>query len=285
MALQGRLQELPASEVLGLIGRQEKSGRLEAQVRAENVILFFERGLLVQGREPAADPNDSFLALLKELRILTADHMAEFTSWQSANPDLDPVEYLVKREIAPKDLLRELLLLHAQGVVETLLDAKEGTFVFESSLIGAHFCIPLAEKVEFMMMEAGRRCDETSLLVSSEIPLTAIPSIRAGQRPLPRDPIPKALLRAIDGKKSVAEVLAGSELPRTEVLPWIKEQMDGGVIALHFVGGASSEVASRRRRRSSPLVRPLVLMGVVCLVLASVYVGFQLWTRSFGAAP
>jgi hypothetical protein len=285
MALQGRLQELPASEVLGLIGRQEKSGRLEARVGNEVYVLYFERGLLVQGREPAADPNDSFIALLKELRILSSDHMSDLSAWQSANPELDPVEHLTKKEITSKDQLRSLILIHAQGIVEALLEAKEGTFVFESALVGAPFALPLAEKVEFMMMEAGRRSDETSLLITSEIPLSAVPFIRPGQRPMPSDPITNTLLRHIDGKKSVADLVASSELPRTEIIPWLKSQMDGGVCSLRIVGTALSGGRGRKGRKSSAVSRPLVLAGIVGLIVLSVLAGFELWTHSFGVLP
>lgn len=186
MALSGRLQEFGVEEALGLIARQEKTGFLEIESpRASRIALHFERGKLIQAREPYPDPDDSFLRLVRELRLATPDQWRAFAEWQRNNPERDPVEGLLVLEIDTKDALRDWLTLHAQGVVDRVLELSDGTFNFEPTLTPGRFALPLNEKAEFMIMEAGRRVDEARALIATTLPLAGIPSILPAAAPRP----------------------------------------------------------------------------------------------------
>lgn len=277
MALNGRIEELPASEALGLIGRQAKTGRLELALTNEKITLYFERGRLVQARHPRASGDDDFIPLLRELRVIDEDQWRGLADWQSRNGSRDPVEYLVSDEVSlDRDLLREALLIHTQGVMDRVLAATRGTICFESSLTGATFGLPLQEKTEFMMMEAGRRNDEHLMMLDTDLPRHGVPAIHPGKRPAEVDLIMAAVLRAVDGFRSIDDILSGSHIPPYDVLASLNMLLaeEAGFVR---VDGTATVAAPRRRRSTQVVVRAFVVTSVAVVLTASLLAGLKLW--------
>jgi hypothetical protein len=277
MALNGRIEELPASEALGLIGRQAKTGRLEVTTAGERITLYFERGRLVQARHPRSAADDDFMPLLRDLRILDDDTWRALTDWQSRHPDRDPMEFLVSDEVSlARDLLREVLLIHTQGVVDRVLAATTGTICFESTLTSAPFGLPLQEKTEFLMMESGRRNDELTMMLDTDLPRHGVPAIHAGKRPADADPIMSAVLRAVDGFRSVGDILAATHIPPYDVLASLNALVQDDAATVR-VDGTASYVAPRKRRGPSVVVRALFVTTVGVALAVSLVAGLKLW--------
>ncbi len=276
MALNGQLRDLPASEALGFIARQEKSGHLDVSTDDGTFVLYFNRGNLLQARRPGADPDDSFVALLKELRIIPPEHWKILAGWQVENPNRDPLEHLMEVGIATRETLEELLLLHTQGVVDQLMEARDGFLSFESHQTERLFAIPLAEKTEFIMMEAGRRSDETNLTLSESLPLLCTPRIKPGQRPVPENHVHGALLRLVDGRNTVGRILDATRLPRNDMVPMLQGLVDAGVAEVVKAPSHIERIAQGAETPPAGL-RVAVMAGAVVVVGASIYIGLRLW--------
>ena len=276
MALNGQLRDLPASEALGFIARQEKSGYLDVTTDDGAFVLYFNRGNILQARRPGADPEDTFIALLKELRIIPPEHWKILAGWQVENPDRDPLEHLMEVGIATREGFEDLLALHAQGVVDQLMEARDGFLSFESRQTDRLFAVPLAEKTEFIMMEAGRRSDETNLMLSEALLPSSTPRIKSGQRPIPENHVHGAVLRLVDGRSSIGRILDSTRLPRNEIVPYLQKLVDDGVIEVIKAPRPTERIAQGAETPASSM-RVALLAGAAVIVGTSVYVGLRLW--------
>lgn len=279
MALEGRLSEFSAAEALGLIAREEKTGRLEIQSAEGRLVIHFERGRVLQARDPDLSPDDSFLQLLKEARVVNGDQWKALASRLRERPGRDPIEGLLVMGVATRDQLKEWLLMHAQGVLDKILDLSDGSFRFVSSAKASIFAISLAEKTEFMVMEAGRRSDESKELLATELKRSGAPIMLPGARPVPTDPFRGALLRLIDGTRTIGEMLQTSTIPRYELLTLLKALVERDVCAIRFPEG-TKRVSREQHGIRQAAARVVAMALAVVFVLASVFVGIKLWSGS-----
>ena len=180
MALEGRLSEFSAAEALMLIAREEKSGRLLIEHSARRLVLHFDRGRVAQGRDPNISPDDTFLQLLREANVVSHEQWKSLATRARERPGRDPIEGLLVMGVASREQLKEWLLMHAQGVMDRILELPDGSFNFVSSPKSALFSVPLAEKTEIMVMEAGRRSDEGKELIATQLHRSGVPILLPG---------------------------------------------------------------------------------------------------------
>jgi len=276
MALEGRFSEFSAAEALLLIAREEKSGRLDIQAEEPRLVLHFERGRVLQARDPDLSPDDSFLQLLREAQIVSAEQWKSLAAQTQDRQGRDPLETLLAMGVVTREQLKEWLHMHAQGVLDRILSMPDGSFRFESSPKAASFCAPLAEKTEFMVMEAGRRSDEASEILATELPIAGMPILLPGSRPVPTDPFRAALLRLVDGNRSVGDMLRTSAIPRYELVTLLKLLMERKVCALRM-----PNVTRGGRRDGDGFQQGLNRVAAVILafvaIAGSIFVGYKLW--------
>lgn len=277
MALQGRLGEFSAAEALGLIAREEKSGRLLIEFDGGRHVVHFERGRVLQARDPDLSPEDSFLQLLREAHVVSPEQWRSLAARVRERPGRDPLEGLLIMGVATREQLKEWLLMHAQGVLESILELPDGQFSFVSTTKSGTFCVPLSEKTEYMVMEAGRRSDEAKELLATELPRSGLPIMLPGSRPVPTDPFRRALLRLIDGSRSIGEMLGTSAIPRYELLTLLKMLQEREVCAIRLPERPrSSAVAVNSVRQVLGRFAAMLLAAI--FVVLSVFVGIKLWS-------
>lgn len=277
MALQGRLGEFSAAEALGLIAREEKSGRLLIEFDGGQHVVHFERGRVLQARDPDLSPEGSFLQLLREAHLLSVEQWKALAARARERPGRDPIEGILIMGVATREQLKEWLLMHAQGVMDSILELSDGQFSFVSTTKSGAFCVPLSEKTEIMVMEAGRRSDEAQELLATELPRSGMPIMLPGSRPVPTDPFRAALLRLIDGNRSIGQMVATSAIPRYELLMLLKLLQERGVCAIRVPERPSaSAVAVGSVRQAVGRFAAMLLAAV--FVVVSVFVGIKLWS-------
>jgi hypothetical protein len=275
MALEGRLSEFSAAEALLLIAREEKTGRLEIHSSEGRLVVHFERGRVLQARDPDLSPDDSFLQLLKEAHVVGAEQWKSLAARRRERGD--PIEGLLVMGVATRDQLKEWLLMHAQGVLDRVLELRDGSFRFVSSPRSSVFAVPLAERTEFMVMEAGRRSDEAKELLATELKRSGVPIMLPGARPVPTDPFRGALLRLINGTRSIGEMLKSSAIPQYELLTLLKTLVEREACAIRSPDGARRR-AETRGSTSQAIGRVVATVLAVVFVVGSILIGIKLWS-------
>ena len=264
-----------------MVAREEKTGRFQVGLNAGRMILHFERGRVIQAREALPDPGDSFLSLIRELRLLSATQWKQLSSWQREHPDRDPVAGILSKRMLDREQVQEWLEIHAQGNVDRLLEASEGTFNFEPTLTSPRFAIPLSIQPEFMIMEAGRRTDETKELLSRDLPSKGVPAIRPGYRPTAGQVVTMQLLRLIDGRRSGREILIGTTIPDYEAAMELRRLVEEKVCVVRIPGGRHERTVAAQRQ-SGMAGRAIVITAATIMIVCSILVGVRLWGRSLG---
>jgi hypothetical protein len=287
MALEGNLREFGPAEALGLVARQEKTGCLQIDAPPRRFTLHFNRGKLIQARAPVPDPDDSFLALLRDLQVLNADQWKALRDWQEIHADRDLVEGILSLGFGEAEPLREWLLLHLQGQLDVVLSLTDGRFRFEPALSPASFCIPLSEPTEFLLMETGRRADEAREVLTSELRRDSVPRYCPGERPLADDPLRRMVLRLIDGKRTVGEMIRTTSVPSYEILMLLRELIQEKCCTV-LAPGRTSTARTRNGPRPTAARRNAVFVLLAGIVVISLVVGIRFWLQLLtggGTAP
>jgi hypothetical protein len=275
MALSGTLQDFGAAEALGLVAREEKSGRMHLVLPSGSYSLYFNKGRVVQARAGRPSVDDSFFPMLRELHVVPKQGWREVTVWQESNPNDDPVQFFISQGYADREDFEGWLILHTQGVLDEVLEASEGSFDFETTIPDS-YAVPLTEQVEFMIMEAGRRVDESTEMLARELQASSVPSIRPGGRPAPNDLVQAAVLRKIDGEMNVQQILDTTPIPKYDTLAQLRLLVQEGAVVLRISGNEDAPKKSRTSA-SEAATQVGVFVAAAGLAFASAAIGFLLW--------
>src|SRR4051794_20340086 len=92
MSLQGNLRDFSATEILQLIGMQQKTGCLTLERAGERVMLFVQDGRIVSTRRPGMTTDDTLLKFLLEIHRLSREQHRGIASIQKeSGRDLEDI--------------------------------------------------------------------------------------------------------------------------------------------------------------------------------------------------
>ncbi len=279
MPLQGTIQEFGALETFQLIALQQKTGTLEITTRSESHSFVFEDGLLHAAHVSPLDQEDLLPRLLLEAGYLNEEDLRAWLSFPSGQP-INPIDLLPKLSSMDEEQLLEAYDLYVQTVMDQTLAWREGRFVFHSGKLETPSKLIGPWKVEGFLMESMRRIDELVDLQATELPPGMIPRPRprtAGDPP--GDRFATAILRRVDGRLSLQEIVAASALPAYDLYRAVRELRDTQQIELAewIPSGPWMEAVWRRGARWKWI--PLSIAGLA--LLAAVTFGTQVLLERF----
>src|SRR5438552_3339150 len=92
MALQGNLRDFSATEILQLLGMQQKTGCLLLERASECVLIFVNDGRIVSTRRPGMAPDDPLLKFLLKVHRLSHDqHLGIASIQKESGRDLEDI--------------------------------------------------------------------------------------------------------------------------------------------------------------------------------------------------
>ena len=215
MALQGSLRDFSATEILQLIGMQQKTGCLLLERGSERVLLFVHEGRIVSTRLPGMAPGDTLLKFLLEIHRLSEEQHRGIASIQrESGRDLEDI--LVNGRYLEADELAGYLDRQILDDVTRVVGWDTGNYRCETE---QRWTLPMHVRlsVEGALIEAARRMDEAKRCAE----LFKDPHALLGVRDLPDPDEPLAeeereLFGIIDGRHTLAEVIAAAPLTHSE---------------------------------------------------------------------
>ncbi|MBD1401877.1 response regulator [Pelovirga terrestris] len=223
LVFSGNLTEVPLADVVNFIYNSRLSGRLTVFYPGMFGEVYIENGQLVFAICNNKWSKQPFLTdILRKQKVLEIEGSAISETIVEARERHIPIgRILVEKKLITETQLMEALQIHAQEAFSTILEAKEGNFYLERDPLPFHLRdittrVPLIN----VLMEGLRHMDERRLaatefqdesmvlvrLISNE---DAFDTINLKRQEL-------EIFALIDGKKSLAEIVAESHLDRLE---------------------------------------------------------------------
>lgn len=273
MPLQGTIQEFGALETFQLIALQQKTGTLEITTRSSAHSFVFEDGLLHAAHVSPLGQEDLLPRLLVEAGYLNDEDLRAWLSFPAGQP-VNPIDLLPKLSRMNEEQLLEAYDLYVQTVMDETLAWREGRFVFHSGKLETPSKLIGPWKVEGFLMESMRRIDELVDLQATELPPGMIPRPRPRAAGEPGDRLAAAILRRVDGRLSLQEIVAASPLPAYDLYRVVRELRDTQQIELAewIPSGPWMEAVWRRGARWKWI--PLSIAGLG--ILAALTFGTQM---------
>jgi hypothetical protein len=274
MPVQGSLRDLSVIETLQLVGNQRKSVSVRFSADAEVVVLNFHEGLLTSARVTQGTRREPFIDALIVLGHISPSDALPLSA-AVLEQGRDP--WVVAQEVPHLD--RETCERVFLGVTEAILDRillwDRGHFsMLPASPSAAVFTPGLS--IDNLLLDAMRRLDEVAAWKHGDFPPSAIPFISAeGDVVVSSDPIRRAVLRQIDGRRTIQQIAEATRLGEYETYQTIAEGVQGGSIQiLNRPMPAAAPSPAREILRRSPALAVLLL--ILLLVATSSWVGRRL---------
>ncbi|MCH9014096.1 MAG: tetratricopeptide repeat protein [Gemmatimonadetes bacterium] len=232
MAIKGSLDEVGLPDVIQLLARGQKSGRL-AVARGSNFgSIFFDHGFvnfaqIVNRRDRLGD------VLVKRGRI-TRDQLDGALAEQARHPQKKLGEILVEQGVISRESLELDMTTQIEEAVYYLFTWNSGTFNFESDVKPDDQDFLVVINPEFLLLEGARRVDEWTLiqkkLPSFDIVVSADKSrIQASDVTLSEHQA--LLVNLIDGNRDITQLIEDSGLSQFEVGKAVFELMSAGFVS------------------------------------------------------
>jgi len=283
VALQGSLQDFTVSEILQLLGTQQKTGCLMLKREAENLSIYVSDGRVVSARDPGMRPDDPLVAFLRDIhRLPEEQYRGLLTLNRETGRDLE--DLLLNGRYMEQE---ELSSYVERQILDTLLRLSRwdsGTYRFDPAVAwkGARL---VKLSTEGALIEAARRVDEHKRFRA----LFADPHKVLGVRDLPDPEEPlsdeeRDLFGIIDGQHTIAEVTSAAPLTEYETHEALHRLMEAGwveIIGRRDPGHVATDVAARPtpvQRRA--VARDLLVSAAAVVVVAALLAGGHWVTRA-----
>jgi hypothetical protein len=238
MALQGNLHDFSATEILQLLGMQQKSGCLVIERQSQRVSVFVMDGRIVSTRLPGMFKDDPLLLfLLKIHRLSEEQHLGIASIQRESRRDLEDI--LITGRYVEADELAIYLERQILDDITRIVRWDNGSYRFEVVQRWEH-PVRVRLSMEGSLIEAARRLDEYSRCSEQ----FTDPDVLLGVRDLPdpNEPLTeeeRELFGIIDGRHTLAEVIEAAPLTESEAYESIDRMLQAQWI--EFVGRRESE--------------------------------------------
>jgi hypothetical protein len=276
MALQGSLRDFAATEILQLLGSQQKTGCLMLEWNTERAVIYVQEGRMVSTRKPGMAKDDTLLHFLRRVhRLSDEQYQGILTIQRESQRDLEDLlvngRYLDQEELGyyvERQILDDLMRVTRW---------ENGDYRFDPNNRWPNK--PLVRmNIEGAVIEAARRVDEQKRFVT----VFRDPYQVLGLRDLPDPDEPlseevRELFGIVDGQHTVAQIVEAASLTEYEAYEAIYLMLDSNWI--EFVGrqdpGKPMNEPDLRAVRKKP-ARPLRWIQEVVMSVAVGAVAFGL---------
>ena len=237
MGMRGELGIFSAAEILQLIGSQEKSGVLQVRSKGRTAVLFFDSGKIISARDRRQSSSDPFLTYLLENGEITIQDLHKVLEGKKSDGG-DVVETMLRQNLVDEAKLGDLLSQYALQIVTNIVKWEAGTYEFMASCDGMpDKALGKPLRLEPILMEALRRKDEveeiTRFLPSLD---TRLDVAEPNYETLPLEENDFAVMRLVDGSKTIDEIIELSAADEVETLDVLEKLFALGIISIAAEG-------------------------------------------------
>jgi len=231
MPVQGSLRDLNVLDLLQLISAQRKSVTLRLESGSEVVESHFQEGLLTACHRRGVGANEPFLDTLVGLGHISPSEALEVTSQvQDHGRDL----WTVVRELPhlQRGTCEEVYRQATEATLDRILLWGKGRFsMLPLAPIEAPFRPGLS--VDVLLVDAMRRLDELAAWKQGSLPAASVPCLaKVEEHLVSSDPLRRAVLRQIDGRRTVGQIAEAARLGEYEVYQTIAGGIEAGWIQI-----------------------------------------------------
>jgi hypothetical protein len=209
MAVSGNLKTMTAGDVLQWLSLAQKTGTLIVRNKTVEKKIFFKAGRVISSA--SNDPREYLGQFLMSHGYISEAELTKAMEVQSQSGILLG-KILVMIDVINEEDLHRLMRLKAEEEIYDLFLWNEGEFHFVDDDLPKMEMIPLRVDVTGIIMEGMRRVDEWSRireLIPNEhlVPAVEQPIEDGMLEDLDFDEAQRQVLRAIDGKRSIADLV------------------------------------------------------------------------------
>lgn len=257
MALEGKLREFSATEILQLIATQRKTGCLVVENDRQSACVFVLDGRIVSTRGDVPLDQDSLYRFLRRVRRLSEEQLRGIVALH-AESDRDIEDLIVQGCYLETEELAGLIERQILDDLTAMIEWTEGQYHFEP---GRRWPYPVIVRlsIEASLIEAARRADERSRFTELFQDGRQIVSVR--DLPDPDEEIAdeeSELFGIIDGQHTVSEIIAVAPLSDYEANEALQRMIDAGW--LEFIGRREAEATEQPAPlANTPSTQPAML--------------------------
>ena len=259
--LHGNLKDFGIADVLQLIGQQRKTGFLELEHEVDHVRIGFNEGSVISA-SPVGELEFSALgeSLVRAGLIRASDF--DRTTAQSRASARPLVDLWLECEGLDDMILEQMLARLTQETLFQVMSWSSGAFHFSPSATRPGLLVGESFSVEKVLMDGLRMLDEWRTFPIEVQRLSSVfRPIKAAKRPPESDPSVESegcdrkaeVLRWLDGRRSIRQVIDGSRLTTFEVTRQVSDAYLNGQIEMLEAASASTRRSSKRSH--SPWLR------------------------------
>jgi hypothetical protein len=231
MPVQGSLRDLSVLEVIQLIGTQRKTIALKVETADKSVFLHFRDGLLVAAHPRKPKHGLTFVELLIGLGHITPSdgaHMIERAREQGRDIWFVALEI----EHLERETCERVYLRAVEAQLDRILLWEEGKFTMLPPG-GVEELLRPGIAIDALLVDAMRRLDEMAAWKQGSLPPRAVPCLRGPDEWLVSDdPLRRAVVRQIDGRRTIGEVAEATRLGEHAVYEAIAAGVEAGWIQI-----------------------------------------------------
>jgi hypothetical protein len=275
MPIQGSFQDMSVLEAIQLIGTQRKTATLKVDLTGDEVQLHFREGQLVASHRRAVGRGEPFLDAMVALAHLSPAEAMRIGQ-QVLENDRDLWTAVCEVPHLEQETCERVYMQVTEAVVDRALLCERGYFaVLPAFRVTPVFSPPLS--VDSILLDAMRRLDELASWKQRDFPPGCVPCLTGPEELyVSADPLRRAVVRQIDGRRTTAQVVEATRLGEYEVFTVLAEGLDAGwiqVLAPSFKN-VTPMTPTRKAFQRWPAV---VVFAALLLVTASLsWVGHRL---------
>jgi hypothetical protein len=241
MTLAGDIADFDLAEIIQLIGRQRKTGRLLISGSRNYVTLYFKEGQAVFA-SPAHQSDYIGNILVRRGVVSRADvetALAAQRKLKKKGQNVRIGSILAAKGAISKDLLRKYIRLQIEETVMAAMSERAGRFEFVTELDLDDGDIIISVNPEWIVLESSRQLDEWGEIGSAAPPPDAVFAINP--EPSGADSVKLGLtdwriVSLINGVRTVEEVINESGLARVSALRTVSQLVETGIIVANNNG-------------------------------------------------
>lgn len=241
----GRLRDQRLPKILTHLQRQKKTGVLVVRRNDQNRSIFIKDGDIIFA---TSKYRDDWLGevLLKVGKITLSQYEKASEVTRNTQKRLGTV--LVEHGVLTAKDLFWAVTLQVKEIILSLFTWLDGEYRFEEGPLPAQEIITLKMSTANLILDGIRRINDFFRLRSELPPLETVPRITTDPLVLFQDiqltEAERKLLMQVDGRRTIAEHFAASELPAFEVLKLLTFFLSIGLVEIE-TAGLRSEASSR----------------------------------------
>ena len=275
MSLEGNLSAFGLSEILQLVGVQQKSGMLSINSRDRSKVLFFKDGMIISTRDRRRKTQDPLKDYLVRYGIVSREELVRLTQL-STQSKLDLTDVMVSEDVFDEDEMVRHHRNQIQEAVHEILTWEQCSYKFipgEDIIEGLRTWGE--NQIEGMLMESMRRIDEMpQMLEIFPNPAMLVRKIGALPEDKPASPNEKRMLPLLDRERTLSYLIAHSKMPKYETYETLKHLHDNGVVegslTEELLREEAAKTVTRKKTARAPRRNVLPIMVAVVVFAAAV---------------